>query len=127
MFEILNPPLKIRGLKIVKNRCKLPLPRYRGVALGERTSTRYASGHLLASQSGGCTLRCPNGTEHALDWRRATALDADPHESCPACGVPIGARLDGERSPFSALRAGSPGHTPFPPTRGGGSRNDRPA
>lgn len=70
----------------------------------EVASTRYASGHCLASHPGRCVLHCTDGTQRALDWRTATALDADPHARCPVCGVAIGARLPGERSPFSTLR-----------------------
>ena len=72
--------------------------------VAEVASTRYASGHLLASQPGRCILRCTDGTQRTLDWRCATALDADPHARCPMCNVAIGMRLPGERSPFSALR-----------------------
>jgi hypothetical protein len=80
-------------------------------------STRYASGHLLASQPGRCILRCTDGTQRTLDWRCATALDADPHARCPVCNVAIGMRLPGERSPFSTLRHHAPasgGESPAP-------------
>lgn len=120
--------LKIHGLKIGKNRRITALNRSVGAShVTGTTSTRYASGHLLACEPDGCTLRCPGGAEHALDWRHATALDADPHETCPACGVPIGDRLEGERSPFATLRAHAPGYTPPPPSRGGGPGGAQPA